>query len=283
MDHSEGTFQGQQGTALYYQGWRPEGTPKATLAIVHGFGEHSGRYGHVVDWYVPRGYNVFAFDLRGHGRSPGKRGHVDSFAQVHDDISTFLDLARQAAPERPLFLVGHSMGGLIVLHFVLHRPKGLTGVVASGPLLSPPEVPPLLWTVSKILSALAPRLTVREGLDATAISRDPAVVDAYVHDPLVHGQVTARLATEMGSAIDWTQAHASELDLPLLIVHGTADRLCPADASKTFFENVRYPDKKRIEYPGYYHEVFNEPGKEQVFQDMERWFEQHIIQAPAAP
>ncbi len=275
MNHSEGTFQGQQGTELYYQGWRPEGAPKANLAIVHGFGEHSGRYGNVVDWYVPRGYGVYAFDLRGHGRSPGKRGHVDSFAQVRDDVSAFLDRVRQAEPDCPLVLVGHSMGGLIVLHYVLYRPAGLAGVVASGPLLYPPEVPPLLWTISKLLSALVPSMVVREGLDATAISRDQAVVDAYVHDPLVHGKATARLGTEIAAAIDWTQAHAPELNLPLLIVHGTADRLCPAHASKTFFDHVGYADKERIEYPGYFHEVFNEPGKEQVLQDMERWIEQH--------
>jgi alpha-beta hydrolase superfamily lysophospholipase len=276
MNHAEGTLEGYGGTELYYQRWRPEEGPRAALAVVHGFGEHSGRYGNVVDWFVPRGYAVYAFDLRGHGRSQGQRGQVDSWAEMRGDVRAFLDLVHQQEPDLPVFLVGHSVGGLIALNYVLHHPEGLEGVVASGPLLSQWPVPSVLLLVARILSNLLPRFAMKNELDATALSRDTAVVEAYVNDPLVHDQGTPRMATEMLAAIDWTQAHAAEMALPCLIVHGGADRIAGPEASRTFFGNVTIADKERIEYDGYYHEVFNELGKEQVLADVEAWVERHL-------
>jgi len=275
MDHFEGTFNGHGGTELYYQRWRPEVAPKATLAVVHGFGEHSGRYGNVVDWFVPQGYTVHAFDLRGHGRSPGKRGHINRFADVREDVRSFLTLVSREEPDRPVFLLGHSQGGLIVLNYVLHDPAGLAGVVASGPLLGQLAISPGLILMARILSRVLPSLALPSGIDATAISRDPAVVEAYVNDPLVHSLGTPRLATELIAAIEWTQAHAAELALPCLIVHGGADRLCAPEASRIFFEQVTFADKERREYEGYYHEVFNDVGKEQVLTDVQNWLERH--------
>jgi alpha-beta hydrolase superfamily lysophospholipase len=276
MDHFEGTFQGDGNAELYYQRWLPQGTPKATLAVVHGFGEHSGRYGNVVDWFVPRGYTVYAFDMRGHGRSPGQRGFIERYAQVRGDVQAFLALVHNQQPEHPVFLLGHSQGGLTVLDYVLHHPEGLAGVVASGPLLSPPAVSPLLMPVSRLLSRVWPTLSMEVGLEVDALSRDRAVVDAYVHDPLVHGKGTPRLGAEVASTIDWTQAHAADMTLPCLIVHGGADRICDPAASRAFFDKVTFPDKERHEYEGYYHEVFNEVGKERVLADVETWLERHL-------
>jgi alpha-beta hydrolase superfamily lysophospholipase len=274
MDHL--TFTGHGGLELYYQRWRADGPPKAVLPIVHGFGEHSGRYGNVVDWFVPRGYSVYAFDLRGHGRSPGKRGELRAFDELREDVRAFLDLVREAEPGRPVFLMGHSMGGLIVLDYVLHDPSGLAGVVASGPLLCPPGVSPFLLWLCKVLTPVWPNLITESGLDATALSRDAAVGEAYVKDPLVHGKGSPCLINQLMGAVDWTHAHAATLALPCLIVHGGADRLCDPQASRAFFDNVTFADKERIEYEGYYHEVFNELGKERVFTDIEAWLERHL-------
>jgi len=276
MDHSEGTFAGHGGLDLFYQCWRPKGRPRAALAVVHGFGEHSGRYGNVVDWFVPKGYAVYALDQRGHGRSPGQRGHIDSFAEVRGDVRAFLDLVRGEQPGQPIFLLGHSLGGLIVLNCALHDPSGLAGVVASGPMLSQPGISPLLLVLSRFFSRVWPALGMNVGLDVSALSRDQAVVDAYVGDPLVHGKSTSRAGAELMATVEWTQAHAADLALPLLIVHGAADRLCDPAASRAFFENVAFADKQRLEYEGYYHEVFNDVGKERVLADVEAWLEPRL-------
>lgn len=276
MEHSTGTFSGSDGIGLYYQRWRPGAAPRAALAVVHGFGEHSGRYGNVVNRFVPKGYAVYAPDMRGHGRSPGQRGHLDHFAQVRGDLRAFLDLVHREEAGRPVFLLGHSLGGLIVLNYALHDPSGLVGVVASGALLSQPGVSPILLSLSRLLSRVWPRLSLNVGLDATALSHDQAVVDAYVHDPLVHGKGTPRLSTEITAAIEWTQAHAADWALPLLMVHGGADRLCAPEAGRLFFDNVPFADKERIEYEGFFHELFNEVGKERVLADVEAWLERHL-------
>jgi alpha-beta hydrolase superfamily lysophospholipase len=273
MDHL--TFAGHGGLELYYQRWRPEETPKAVLPIVHGYGEHSGRYANVADWFVPRGYSVYAFDLRGHGRSQGKRGELKDFGQLREDVRAFLDLVHEAEPA-PVFLMGHSMGGLVVLNYVLHDPSGLAGVVASGPVLCQPGISPFLLWLCKVLTPVWPNLIMDSGLDATALSRDTAVGEAYVNDPLVHGKGSPCMVNEVMKAVDWTQAHAAELALPCLIVHGSEDRLSDPQSSQVFIDNVTFADKERIEYEGYYHEVFNELGKEQVFADIEAWLERHL-------
>lgn len=277
MEHFEGTFRGEGDAELYYQGWRPEGgTPRATLAIAHGFGEHSGRYGNVVNWLVPRGYAAVAYDLRGNGRSPGRRGYVRSFEEYRRDLRAFLQLVRARQPEGPLFLLGHSQGGLLALDYVLHDPAGLDGVIASSPLLCRLPIAPHLLLLARALSRIWPGLTMATGMDVTALSRDKAVVQAYVDDPLVHNLGSPRLATEIMAAIDWTQAHAGDLALPCLIVHGTADRLSACEASQAFFEACVCEDRERLTYEGGYHELFNDLDKERVLADVEAWLERHI-------
>ena len=275
MEHREGTFTGAGGLELVYQCWRPE-APRGVLAIVHGIGEHSGRYPNVVSYLVERGYAVYGFDQRGHGRSPGQRGHVDAFADLREDVQAFLAMVSSAEPGRPLFLMGHSLGGLIVLNYVLYHPEGLQGVIASGPALAQTGVSPFLMSLARFLSRIWPRFSLDTNLDATAISRDQAVVAAYQHDPLVHSKATARLGAEMAAAMEWTQAHAADLHLPLLILHGGADRLVPPEASRVFFENVTFADKERHEYEGGFHEPHNDIHHQQVMADLERWLESHL-------
>lgn len=276
MERREGTFAGAGGLELYYQCWRPEGRPRAALAIVHGFGEHSGRYMNVVNHLVPRGYAVYGFDHRGHGRSPGQRGYIGAWEEFREDVRAFLNMVGREEPGCPLFLMGHSLGGLIVLEYALHDPQGLAGVIASGPALASVGVSPVLMVLARLLSRLWGRFTMDTRLDATAISRNPTVVRAYQEDPLVHSVGTARLGAEMNTAMAWTQAHAADLRLPLLILHGGADRLAPPEGSRAFFEKVVFPDKERYEYEGGYHEPHNDTIYSQVLSDLEGWLEKHL-------
>jgi alpha-beta hydrolase superfamily lysophospholipase len=275
MTHYEGRFTGHGGLELYAQCWRPEDAARAALAVVHGFGEHSGRYGNVVDWFVPRGYAVCAFDMRGMGRSPGQRGHINDWDELREDARVFLRWSRLQIPDAPLFLLGHSQGALIALDFAQNGNQGLAGVIASGPTLGGLPVSPLLVMLARMLSKVWPRFTQDVKLDASALSRDPAVPVAYRDDPLVHGMATARLGTEILQTIQRLHAQAGELDLPCLIVHGGADRLGPPHYSRIFYDNMSCPDRQRIEYEDYYHEVFNDVGKEKVLADVEDWIEQH--------
>ncbi len=249
MKHSESTFSGYENLSLFYQSWLPEGETKAVVAIVHGFGEHSGRYMNVVNKLLPLGFAVYGFDHRGHGKSPGQRGHILQWKEFTEDVHRFLDVVQEEQKNTPLFLMGHSLGGLIVLNYVIANPQGLEGVVASGPLLSQPGISPLLLMLSKIMSKIWPGFSIDTKLDVNTISRDPEVTKAYEQDPLVHSMASARFGTEITAATEWTQAHADKINLPLLIVHGEADVLVDPQGSAVFFENVTFADKQRIVYP----------------------------------
>ncbi len=276
MLHDEGKFPGFDGIELYYQRWRTDSAPRAVVAIVHGLGEHSGRYANVVSCLVPDGFTVYGFDLRGHGRSPGQRGAINSFSEYVEDVKAYLQFVAAQEPGRPLFLYGHSLGGLIVLNYVEHYPQGLKGVISSGPAVGKLGVSPLLFALARVLSVVAPKLSMNNGLDVTAISRDAAVVKAYTSDPLVHPLGTPRLATEMAAAGQYANAHAAEIKLPLLIVQGGADRICVPEGSRAFFDKMTADDKQRIEYPGVYHEPHNDLGWEKVVRDIEGWIVAHI-------
>lgn len=298
---TEGTFAGWAGLPLYYQRWTPRGrSPRAGLALVHGFGEHGGRYANVVNYFVPRGYAVHALDIRGHGRSPGARGHVDDWNEFREDVRAFLDVVGADGPQ-PVFLYGHSMGGLIVLEYALSasslpgqgafagHPNGPAGVIATSPLLTTPAVSPFLLFLARILSRLWPAFSMNSRLDISTLSRDPAMLAEFeqarsgdersAQEVLVHGRASARLSTEINGAILRTQTGAADWRLPLLIVHGADDRLVPPTGSRDFFEHVRWPDKEHHEYPGGYHELHNDVNREEVLADIERWIDRHLSPA----
>lgn len=271
MQQHEGTFNGTGNISLFYQRWYPSHEPKAVVAIVHGFGEHSSRYAHVANELVQRKLAVYGFDLRGHGRSPGQKGHINAFDEFREDVAAYLQMISQQEPDRPIFLLGHSLGGLIALNYALYYPDGLSGVVASGPHLADPPVSPALVKIGQMLSRVWPSLSINVGLDTKALSRDANEVQAYETDPLVHGKGTPRMSTELATAVDWTQDHAAEFQPPLLIIHGDADRLTDPAASLRFYENVKSANKRYISYEGGYHESFNDIHRERVITEVGQW------------
>lgn len=274
----EGTFPGRGGLPLHYRSWRPP-HPRAALVIVHGLAEHSGRYGNVVDYFAPLGYALYAFDLRGHGRSPGPRGYVDSWRDYREDLAAFLARVADREPGLPRFLLGHSMGGVIALDYALVHPEGLQGVIASAPALGRIALPRALWVLAYALNRLRPRFSVRLPLRAGDVTRDARMVRSIEADPLTHDRGTARLAVELRHAAQRVEAHAREWRVPLLIVHGGADRLVSPEGSRRFARRVLFPDRELLEYPGGYHELFNDTIRERVLADVARWMERHL---PAA-
>ena len=277
MKHKEGRFNGYKGLKLYYQYWLPDAKPKAVLLVAHGLAEHSGRYKNLVDYFVPKGYAVYALDHRGHGKSEGTRSYVDNFNDYLIDLKTFFDMVRKDNKNVRIFLFGHSLGSTIATAYAIEHQKELAGLIVSGASLVPStSVSPALLAMAGIISALLPKMGVTL-LDASAISRDKSVVDAYVNDPLVfRGKVPARTGAELARMWKQLPEQMPRIKLPILIMHGFADQLADPRGSKLLFERVGSKDKTLKLYDGCYHEICNEPEHEQVFVDMETWLIKHI-------
>jgi acylglycerol lipase len=272
MNHQEGFFAGVHGTRIYHQCWLPESEPKAVLMIVHGLGEHSGRYLNLVNHFVPMGFAVYGMDHPGHGKSDGARKYVDRFEDFICNVKSYFDSIQGWQAGKPVFLVGHSMGGLIGAVYLLDHQAGLKGAILSGPSVKiPGNVSPVTVFIGKMLTTLTPKL----GLLKTApegVSRDPAVVKAYIDDPLVSKKKTsARLAAEMLKAMQRIGSEAWKITLPILILQGGADWIVDPTGAGMLYDIVSSADKEIQIYDGLYHEVYNEPEHPQVLRDVEQW------------
>ncbi len=275
MRHVDFELRSPDGLRFYGQCWTPEAEPRAAVCLVHGFGEHSGRHGHLAEYLTARSYALLGVDLRGHGRSEGRRGHTPSWDTLLDDVARSLDDTRQRFPGLPVFLYGHSMGGLIVLSFALRRRPSLAGVVATGPLLRLKVEPPA-WerTFVGLAVGVLPTLSIPSGIDPMTLAHDPQVARAYVDDPLVFGRISLRLAQDLMTEGPWVLAHAAEFPLPLLLMHGDADKINSFAASKEFAERVPVDCTFRA-WPGLYHEIHNEPEQGEVFAEVVAWLAAH--------
>ncbi|MEY3403103.1 MAG: Phospholipase YtpA [Cyanobacteriota bacterium] len=274
----EGKFSGVGGLDLYYQSWHPGGEVRGILAIVHGLGGHSGLYKTIVEYLLPREYAVYALDLRGHGRSSGQRGYINTWAEFRDDLQAFLKLIQQQQPGYPIFLLGHSLGGVIALDYTLHYIKDqstLAGVIGFSPSIGQVGVPLSRVVLGKLLSRVWPRFSLHIGLDFSAGSRNQKILDSYTQDKLRHTLATARLSTEFFATVDWIHTHAEKWQVPLLILHGGADRIALPAGSQMFYEKVNYPDKLRIEYPGAYHNLHDDINYLEVITDLVDWMNKH--------
>jgi len=275
VEHASVQFAAADGLVLTRQVWRPEGEPAAVLAVVHGYGEHGGRYRGLAGDMTARGYAVHVYDLRGHGRSGGRRGHLGRFSDYLDDTARFLDAVREDQPGRPLYLLGHSLGGLIAASYVEARPAdALAGLILSSPFLRlGMPVPPLKLSAARLLSLVAPAVNIGNSLDPAGLSHDRDIVRDYGTDPLNHHVATARWAAEVVAAQGAALSAAGRIRLPLLLLYGDADVVADPAASRELFERVASEDKTEHGYAGFYHEIFNETGRATVFADLVAWVE----------
>lgn len=254
------------GLNLFFQSWESGRPAKAVVCLMHGLGEHSGRYAHVAEALNRGGYHLMALDLPGHGKSGGKRGDLPAYDGLGEDVSLLLVEALKRYPTIPQILYGHSLGATLVLYHCLRFKPTLAGVVATGPgLMTALQEQKGKIALAKLLGSLLPGVTIASGLDVTSLSRDPAVIERYIKDPLVHNRATLGFAVNSMSAISYIYENAKAWELPLLIMHGTADRLTYPRGSELFAEMVRPGICTLRLWEGLFHELHNEPEKEEVF------------------
>jgi alpha-beta hydrolase superfamily lysophospholipase len=274
----EGKFEPRPGVYLHEQRWTPAEPFKGLVIIVHGLAEHCGRYAHVAEFLARNGYAVWAFDLYAHGQSQGERAYIEAFDNFLDDLQFFLQRAVQTAGDRDVFLLGHSLGSSIVIKYLIDRPlQGLRGAVLTGTFIMAGEsVPPILEKVVNLLAMLAPRLPVIK-LDGDTISRDPEIVTEYNTDPLnFRSKLAAHTGAEINQTLHYLQQNLNKITSPLLILQGGADRLVNPAGSKLLYEQAASKDKTLKVYEGLYHEILNEPEKDQVMADILAWMNERL-------
>ncbi len=276
LRRTEGSFAATDGLTLFRRAWLPD-EPTRALIVVHGFGEHSGRYDELGAWFAARGCAVHGFDHRGHGRSEGTRTHVERFAQLLDDLAAFHALVRDEHPAAPITLLAHSMGGLVALAYLAERRPIVLGAIVSGPALAPDRaLPPARIWLARALRRIAPKLALASGLDLTGLSRDEEVLRRYLADPLVVRTMTVSLGAEMLAAAASVRGRASEIATPVFLMHGKRDTLCPVAATEEFAAQLTAAGSALRVYPELRHEIFNEPEREQVFADAWGWIEETL-------
>ncbi|HZY92238.1 MAG TPA: alpha/beta hydrolase [Thermoplasmata archaeon] len=277
---NEGTLEGEGGVSLVTRSWEPTLPGAAMVVIVHGLKDHSARYDPLARALTAAGVSVYAFDLRGHGRSGGVRAHVDRFADYLADLDRVVRSLRARRPTGPIFLLGHSMGGAIALGYLLTGELRFDGLILTGPAIAPPPSAGVFArAITRLLSALRPKARVFD-LKDEAFSRDAETVAALQSDPYVfHGKATARLAAELLHRMAQSRVQLDRVDLPLLILHGSADRLTDPKGSELLLAQSRSRDKRLKVYPGWYHDLLHEPGRQEVVNEISEWL---AIRLPAA-
>ncbi|MGA7193934.1 MAG: lysophospholipase [Anaerolineales bacterium] len=277
MQHFESNWQNKDGLNFYIQGWEPEQKPKAIVALIHGLGEHTGRYAHVGEAFNKAGYALIGFDLRGHGKSGGARGHFPSIDTVMQDMDEFFGFLQERYPkDATFFLYGHSLGGLLTLTFVLKNHPDVKGVIVTAPALrSALQEQKAKLIMAKLLGTLAPRITMASGLDPKTLSHDPKIVEAYVNDPLVHDKTSMGFGKSALSAIDFVFANASSFSAPLLVMYGSDDQLTYASGGQDFVKMVHGDVTFKL-WNGMYHEIHNEPDQADVLNYIIQWMDNHL-------
>jgi acylglycerol lipase len=277
MQHTEYTWKAKDGLNIYGQEWKPDGPIKGCLALVHGLGEHSGRYAYVAEALTAQGYSLTAFDLRGHGKSEGILGHSPSYDALMGDITQNLDQVKSHFPNQPVFLYGHSLGGNLVLFYCLTQKPAINGAIVSCPGLgTAAPVPPLKLALGRLMYKIFPAMLMDNGLDRSGLSRDPEVEKKYSADPLVHAKISARMGLDMLDNGRYIIEHASEFPIPLLLMQGTADRLVSPTLTKKFALAAPLSKLTFEEWEDCYHELHNEPQKDKVLKYMINWLDQEL-------
>lgn len=278
MNHTHFNFTSDDGLTLFGRAWISlNAKPKGVVHLVHGLGEHSGRYAHLADALNQAGYHLLGFDLRGHGLSKGKRGHTPDYGHLLDDIQVFIQESQNRfASDLPAFLYGHSLGGILVINYGLRRSTAnLQGTIATAPLLRTAFEPPKVKLMAaRVMAKLMPAFTLKSGLEVDALARDQAVVEAYQSDPFVHDNLSARLGHEMLKNGQTAMENASQWSLPLLLMHGTADRITSHKASQEFAKSAG-DQVDLILWEDNFHEIHNDLEKENVIASVIQWLDEH--------
>ncbi len=280
--HEDGWTPSADGLRLYWQAWRPAGPARAGLVLVHGLAEHSGRYAATAAHFARRGFAVWAGDYRGHGKSPGPRVHVSSVEAYVADVEAVRQLAIAALDGRPVFLAGHSQGGLVVLKLALARGEAWPGVVVTSPFLAvhPQSRPgPTKRLAAAVLRRVAPGLRLATGIDVRLLSRDPTVGERYAADPLVSGRASAGWLAAVTRAQAEVLAAARRWRVPALVMAGGGDRLTDPARTRWFAEQAPAGVVDFAWWDGFYHELLNEIGREEVYARIEGWIERRIAEA----
>jgi acylglycerol lipase len=277
VQHSEYVVSASDGAPIAFQSWTPDSAPRAIVCLVHGLGEHVGRYGYVAEILGAAGYAMLGFDQRGHGKTAGPRGVTPVFHQLMDDVGLLLREAAKRYPRLPQFLYGHSLGGNWVINYALQCKPQVAGVVSTSPALRTAFKPPAAKLFAgKVLYRIAPNMVMPNGLELAAISRDVATVEAYASDPLVHTKMSARLGLDALQQGEWALANAVQWpSLPLLLVHGECDRITSAPATREFAEKAQGDITLKL-WPDCYHETHNDPEKVEVLAYIVDWLDRHL-------
>jgi len=271
--HKEFNFHIYQ-TNFYGQYWQAKNT-KAVIVLVHGMGEHSGRYKHVAKKLNENDFSVVAFDHFGHGKTTGKRGHNPSFEAVLESVSKTIEKAKALFPDTPIFLYGHSMGGNTVINYALKKKHDLKGIIATSPFLKLAFEPPKIkLAVGKLLQKIAPSITMGNELDANDISREKIEVDKYINDPLVHAKISPNFSLTFIDSGKWAIENASKLETPIFLLHGTGDKIIDYRGTQEFANNS---DKATLKlYENGYHELQNDLCKEEMLEDVVNWLNSQL-------
>ena len=272
MKTRNGSFPGARGLDTYYQYWQPDTQPRAVILLVHGAGEHCARYQHLAQYLTEHNYAVAGLDHTGHGRSAGTPGFIECFEDYLETLDIYHQRLTADFPGVAQILLGHSMGGLISSYYLLQHQQDFLGCILSGPAIKTDIEPGAVQMfIIRLLSKVLPKAGVLQ-LDANGVSRDPAVVDNYVNDPLVfHGKMTARKVSELFKAMNIVQSKAPQITLPMLLLHGGDDAMAAAEGSRFLYEHISSSDKTLKIYPGLYHEIFNEPEQREIFAEVLAW------------
>jgi alpha-beta hydrolase superfamily lysophospholipase len=275
MNNQQGNFYGADNLELYYRVWEPVNVePKALLVILHGAGEHVERYNHLVEALVPAGYILAGYDLRGHGRSKGQRGHINSWGEYRGDLERFITFTRQLFSSLPVFLYGHSLGSMIVLDYIIKKEEEISGAVLSGTPIEPKKVaPPHQVFMVKLFSRIIPKASLNMHVEGQDLSRDAGIAAAYDADPLVHWKRSFRWGAEALKTVQRIREGVSDVSIPVLFVHGECDRSVSLDGSKYCYKEVKSTDKQLRIYPGCLHEPHNDLDYKIVVADIQKWLD----------
>jgi alpha-beta hydrolase superfamily lysophospholipase len=276
----EGSFRGVKNRKIVWRSWSPAGDQpaKGVVTLAHGYGEHSGRYAYVASRLTAAGYAVYAPDHHGHGLSKGKRGRISLTAAIMDLHQMIVTVSKARHPDAPQFLLGHSMGGAIALRYAIAHHDRLTGLVISAPLAAV-DGGAALKMVGKLLGLILPGAPVGR-VDPRLVSRDKAVVDAYVADPLnYHGPIPAGVGRQFLLSSDALPEDVRRISVPTLLLWGTADRLCPPRGAEAVAANIGSGDFTKRTYAGLFHEILNEPERDQVLDEILSWLTSHTASA----